>query len=71
MKKLGLAILVVVLGFSACGDSKDSQAESSADSHELQTINTNDSQSESNESSSDLGESQILDSQDSRESKKY
>ncbi|MGX2983096.1 hypothetical protein [Helicobacter sp. 23-1045] len=55
MKKLGLIFLifVAILGFSACGDSKDSKAESSADSGESQMINANDSQSESNESSAD------------------
>lgn len=39
MKKLGLVILVVILGFSACEDSKDLQVksvESSVDSHESQ-----------------------------------
>ncbi|MGX3010133.1 hypothetical protein ACWIUD_01020 [Helicobacter sp. 23-1044] len=55
MKKLSLVFLifVAILGFSACGDSKDSKAESSADLGESQTINTSDSQSESNESSAD------------------
>ena len=46
MKKISLIILVAILGFVACGDSKDSK-----DLGELQTINANDSQSESNESS--------------------
>ncbi|MGX3097639.1 hypothetical protein [Helicobacter sp. 23-1046] len=42
MKKLGLIFLVAILGFSACGDSKDSKAESSADSSESQTIDSQD-----------------------------
>ena len=67
MKKLSLLFFVVILGFGACGDSKDLG--------ESQTINANDSQSKSNESSADLdlGESaqkSTLDSQDLRESKK-
>ena len=67
MKKLSLVIFVAILGFVACGDSKDLG--------ESQTINTNDSQSKSNESSADLdlGEStqkSTQDSQDLRKSKK-
>lgn len=55
MKKLSLIflILVAILGFSACEDSKVSKAESSVDSGESQMINANDSQSKSNESSAD------------------
>ena len=49
MKKLSLVILVAILGFSACGDSKDS--------HESQTLDSNESQIESSDlarDSSDL-----------------
>ena len=68
MKKLGLVLLafIVAVWFGACGDSKDSQAKSSDNLGESQTINTSDSQSESNESSATSDESQILDSQDLR-----
>ncbi len=52
MKKLNLVILAVILGFSACGDSKDSQ-----DSSKLQSIDSRDSQVES---SVDFGESQNI-----------
>ena len=57
MKKLGLICLVAILGFVAWGDSKDSQAESNANSRELQSIDSNDSQVESSDlalDSSDL-----------------
>ncbi|MGX2985213.1 hypothetical protein ACWIWK_07075 [Helicobacter sp. 23-1048] len=56
MKKLSLIFLVAILGFSACGESKDSKAESSTDSSESQTIDSQDlheSTGESNESSAD------------------
>ena len=68
MKKLGLVLLafIVAVWFGACGDSKDSQAKSSDNLGESQTINTSDSQSESHESSATSDESQILDSQDLR-----
>ena len=60
--------MVAFLGFSACGDSKDSQVESNANSRESQTINTSDSQSESNESSADS--SAILDKSAQKDSPK-
>lgn len=47
MKKLSLVFLVAILGFSACGDSKDSK-----DLRESQTINANDSHSKSTQESS-------------------
>ena len=70
MKKLSLLFLVAVLSvaFVACGDSKDSKAESNANSRESQTINTSDSQSESNESSADS--SAILDKSAQKDSPK-
>ena len=45
MKKLSLIFLVAILGFVACGNSKDSRAS--------QSIDSNNSQGESNESSAD------------------
>ena len=43
MKKLSLIFFVAVLGFSACGDSKDSKAESSVDLGESNNESTQDS----------------------------
>ena len=57
MKKLSLVILMAILGFSACGESKDSQVESNANSRESQTIDSQDSRESSNESAQDSRES--------------
>ncbi|MGX2972763.1 hypothetical protein [Helicobacter sp. T3_23-1059] len=63
MKKFSVMLFVAVLSvaFIACGDSKDSQVESNANSRESQSIDSNDSQVESGVVSSvktqDLGES--------------
>ncbi len=59
MKKLSLLFFVVILSvaFVACGDSKDSKAESNANSRESQTLNANDSQVESSDLSQDSQES--------------
>ena len=73
MKKLSLVIFVAVvsIAFVACGDSKDSQVESNANSHESQSIDSNDSQVESSDLSQDsnqsTGESNNKSTQDSRE----
>ncbi len=60
MKKLSLVIFVAILGFSACGDSKDLG--------ESQTINANNSQSKSNESSADSSIESSANPQDSSKS---
>ena len=59
MKKLSLVIFVAVvsIAFVACGDSKDSQVESNANSHESQSIDSNDSQVESSDLSQDSNQS--------------
>lgn len=44
MKKLSLVFFVAILGFVACGDSKDSKAESSVDLGESAQKSTLDSQ---------------------------
>ena len=43
MKKLSLLFFVAILGFVACGDSKDSQTQSSVDSSESTQKSTQDS----------------------------
>ncbi|MGX2985193.1 hypothetical protein ACWIWK_06975 [Helicobacter sp. 23-1048] len=77
MKKLSLVIFVafISVAFVACGDSKDSQVESNANSHESQTLNANDSQVESSDLSQDsqesTGESNNESTQDSQDLRKF